>query len=133
MAKFFGDANGMLSIYVFPLLIKRFCSGRFLFNRIGLIWGILSLIQIIKRGKKDQNQWYFQPKTVLDNVGLEILLILPFLQEIRRKPAAAATDHRVCTQFCFINFQFFTEDDEDDDQGEKEILFRLKKYVNFGE
>ena len=33
-------------------------------------------------------------------------------------------------QFCFINFQFFTDDD--DDQGEKEILFRLKKYVNFG-
>ena len=29
MAKFFGDANGMLSIYVFPVLLKRSCSGRF--------------------------------------------------------------------------------------------------------
>ena len=30
MAKFFGDANGMLSIYVFPVLLERSCSGRFL-------------------------------------------------------------------------------------------------------
>ena len=60
MAKFFGDANGMLSIYVFPVLLKRSCSGQFLLNRIGLICvTILSLIQINKRGKKDQIN--FQP------------------------------------------------------------------------